>query len=129
MWRKAAPEGTSGRSDCATNPVFVVTTGRVCKARKIVCSAKRPVLPPEERSSSCASTWKRSQTDWGSFSGTYVHLQPNVPAAVLPLGIKPPVIPLSFLMLAAGDLVMHARLRLERRRAGTLMESRHEWGA
>ena len=40
---------------------------------------------------------------------TYVHLQPNVPAAVLPLGIKPPVIPLSFLMLAAGDLVTHAR--------------------
>jgi hypothetical protein len=24
----------------------------------------------------------------------YVHLQPGVPAAVLPLGIKPPVIPL-----------------------------------
>jgi len=24
---------------------------------------------------------------------TYVHLQPNVPAAVLPLGIKPPFIP------------------------------------
>jgi hypothetical protein len=34
---------------------------------------------------------------------TYVHLQPNVPAAVLPLGIKPPVIPLSFLALAAGS--------------------------
>ena len=45
---------------------------------------------------------------------TYVHLQPNVPAAVLPLGIKPPVIPLSFLALAAGDLVMHARLWLAR---------------
>jgi uncharacterized membrane-anchored protein len=60
---------------------------------------------------------------------TYVHLQPNVPAAVLPLGIKPPVIPLSFLMLAAGDLAMHARLWLERGRAGALMESRHEGGA
>jgi hypothetical protein len=48
---------------------------------------------------------------------TYVHLQPNVPAAVLPLGIKPPVIPLSFLVLAAGDLVMHARLGLQRARA------------
>ena len=50
---------------------------------------------------------------------TYVHLQPNVPAAVLPLGIKPPVIPLSFLTLAAGDLVMHARLWAARARAGT----------
>ena len=60
---------------------------------------------------------------------TYVHLQPNVPAAVLPLGIKSPVIPLSFLMLAACDLVMHARLWLERGRAGALMESRHEGGA
>lgn len=51
---------------------------------------------------------------------TYVHLQPNVPAAVLPLGIKPPVIPLSFMLLAAGDLVMHASLWLRRERSGTL---------
>jgi hypothetical protein len=48
---------------------------------------------------------------------TYVHLQPDVPAKVLPLGIKPPVIPLSFLILAASDLVMHARLWLGRTRA------------
>ena len=60
---------------------------------------------------------------------TYVHLQPNVPAAVLPLGIKPPVIPLSFLMLAAGDLFMHARLWLARVRNGTFMESPHDEGA
>lgn len=32
---------------------------------------------------------------------TYVHLQPNVPANVLPLGIKPPIIPLTLLLLAA----------------------------
>jgi hypothetical protein len=49
---------------------------------------------------------------------TYVHLQPNVPAAVLPLGIKPPVIPLSFLALAAADLAMHASLWLRHARAG-----------
>ncbi len=30
----------------------------------------------------------------------YVHLQPEVPASVLPLGIKPPVIPLVVLVLA-----------------------------
>ena len=48
---------------------------------------------------------------------TYVHLQPNVPAAVLPLGIKPPVIPLSFLALAAADLAMHSRLWLRHARA------------
>jgi len=30
----------------------------------------------------------------------YVHLQPGVPAGVLPLGIKPPVIPLFVLVLA-----------------------------
>jgi hypothetical protein len=29
----------------------------------------------------------------------YVHLQPGVPAGVLPLGIKPPVIPLFVLFL------------------------------
>ncbi|MDR3456257.1 MAG: hypothetical protein P4N60_02335 [Verrucomicrobiae bacterium] len=32
---------------------------------------------------------------------TYVHLQPGVPAGVLPLGIKPPFIPLTVLVLAA----------------------------
>lgn len=32
----------------------------------------------------------------------YVHLQPGVPARVLPLGIKPPVIPVAVLLL---DLV------------------------
>jgi len=57
---------------------------------------------------------------------TYVHLQPGVPVAVLPLGIKPPVIPLSFLMLAAGDLVMHARLWLGRARAGTFSEAHQD---
>jgi hypothetical protein len=36
----------------------------------------------------------------------YVHLQPNVPAEVLPLGIKPPFIPLSFLALAVWELVL-----------------------
>lgn len=42
---------------------------------------------------------------------TYVHLQPEVPAEVLPLGIKPPVIPLSFLALAGWELVSVLRLR------------------
>lgn len=34
----------------------------------------------------------------------YVHLQPGVPAEVLPLKIKLPVIPLSFLVIAAFNL-------------------------
>jgi hypothetical protein len=34
----------------------------------------------------------------------YVHLQPEVPAGVLPLGIRPPFIPLSFMLLAALNL-------------------------
>ncbi|MEI9939224.1 MAG: hypothetical protein WDO69_18545 [Pseudomonadota bacterium] len=42
---------------------------------------------------------------------TYVHLQPSVPAGVLPLGIKPPIIPLSFLALAVWELVLVTRLR------------------
>ena len=40
----------------------------------------------------------------------YVHLQPNVPANVLPLGIKPPVIPLSVLILAAANIFYTIRL-------------------
>ena len=35
---------------------------------------------------------------------TYVHLHPEVPANVLPLGIKPPFIPLSVMFLAAVNL-------------------------
>ena len=35
---------------------------------------------------------------------TYVHLQPEVPANVLPLGIKPPFIPRFVLFLAAVNL-------------------------
>jgi hypothetical protein len=35
----------------------------------------------------------------------YVHLQPQVPAGVLPLGIKPPFIPAIFMFLAALNLV------------------------
>lgn len=34
----------------------------------------------------------------------YVHLQPEVPANVLPLGMKPPFIPLVFLLLAGLNL-------------------------
>ena len=34
----------------------------------------------------------------------YVHLQPDVPANVLPLGIKPPFIPLAFMLLAGLNL-------------------------
>lgn len=37
------------------------------------------------------------------FVAIYVHLQPNVPAGVLPLGIKTPFIPLTVLVLAALD--------------------------
>ncbi len=35
---------------------------------------------------------------------TYVHLRPEVPANVLPLGIKPPFIPLFVMFLAAVNL-------------------------
>lgn len=36
----------------------------------------------------------------------YVHLQPGVPASVLPLGMKPPLIPLSFMLLAGLNLLL-----------------------
>jgi hypothetical protein len=41
----------------------------------------------------------------------YVHLQPEVPASVLPLGIKLPIIPLSFALLAGLNLLPDAFLR------------------
>jgi hypothetical protein len=41
----------------------------------------------------------------------YVHLQPEVPASVLPLGIKPPIIPLFFVFLAGLNLFQGVRWR------------------
>lgn len=40
----------------------------------------------------------------------YVHLLPNVPANVLPLGIKPPFIPVSVLILAAANIFYTIKL-------------------
>lgn len=37
-------------------------------------------------------------------AAAYVHLQPGVPADVLPLKYKPPVIPLAVLLVATGNL-------------------------
>lgn len=36
----------------------------------------------------------------------YVHLQPNVPAEVLPLKIKPPFIPIFFMLLALTNIYL-----------------------
>ncbi len=36
----------------------------------------------------------------------FVHLQPEVPAAVLPLGIKPPILPLSVMALAIWEIML-----------------------
>jgi hypothetical protein len=36
----------------------------------------------------------------------YVHLHPNVPADVLPLKIKPPYIPLFFLLIALSNIIL-----------------------
>ena len=44
----------------------------------------------------------------------YVHLQPAVPAAVLPLGIKPPLIPLVFALLAGLNLLQLSRSKTAR---------------
>jgi hypothetical protein len=40
----------------------------------------------------------------------YVDLQPNVPANVLPLGIKPPVIPVTVLIVAAANIFFGIKL-------------------
>jgi hypothetical protein len=40
----------------------------------------------------------------------YVHLQPNVPANVLPLGIKPPFMPVSVLILAIANIFYTGKL-------------------
>ncbi|MEN9684961.1 MAG: hypothetical protein RLZZ28_747 [Bacteroidota bacterium] len=42
-------------------------------------------------------------------TGVYVHLNPNVPADVLPLKIKPPYIPVFFLLIALSNIVLLLR--------------------
>lgn len=39
-------------------------------------------------------------------TGTYVHLHPDVPADVLPLKVKPPYIPLSFMCVAVINVLI-----------------------
>ncbi len=39
-------------------------------------------------------------------TGVYVHLHPNVPADVLPLKIKPPYIPIFFLLIALSNIFL-----------------------
>lgn len=39
-------------------------------------------------------------------TGVFVHLHPNVPADVLPLKIKPPIIPVFFLVIALSNIYL-----------------------
>lgn len=43
-------------------------------------------------------------------TGVYVHLHPNVQAYVLPLKIKPPYIPIFFLLLALSNIFLNMKL-------------------
>jgi putative Mn2+ efflux pump MntP len=43
-------------------------------------------------------------------TATRVHLDPNVPANVLPLKIKPPIIPIFFLLLAVVNIILNRRI-------------------
>lgn len=45
---------------------------------------------------------------------TWVHLQPEVPPSVLPLGVKPPVLPLTFAVLAGLNLLLVGRAHFQR---------------
>lgn len=42
-------------------------------------------------------------------TGLYVHLHPDVPAEVLPLKIKPPYIPVFFLLIALSNIVFNKK--------------------
>ncbi|WP_291115545.1 hypothetical protein [Flavobacterium sp. UBA6135] len=49
-------------------------------------------------------------------TGVYVHLHAKVPADVLPLKIKPPYIPIFFLLVAFSNLILTARNMLKAKR-------------
>lgn len=45
-------------------------------------------------------------------TGVYVHLHPNVPADVLPLKIKPPYIPVIFLLIALSNIYLSIKRKI-----------------
>lgn len=49
-------------------------------------------------------------------TGIYVHLHPNVPADVLPMKIKPPYIPLFFLLTALSNLILASKYETKSKR-------------
>lgn len=49
-------------------------------------------------------------------TGSYVHLHPNVPGDVLPLKIKPPYIPVFFLLIALSNIVLMMGTMLKAKR-------------
>ncbi|WP_192350124.1 hypothetical protein [Algoriphagus sp. Y33] len=49
-------------------------------------------------------------------TGVYVHLNPNVPADILPLKIKPPYIPIFFLLIALSNIALTTRNNPKARR-------------
>ena len=56
----------------------------------------------------------------------YVHLQPEVPANVLPLGIKPPVIPSVVLVLGLLTALLSGRSEEQRRLAICRLDNDHK---
>lgn len=47
-------------------------------------------------------------------TAVYVHLHPNVPSEVLPLKIKPPFIPVFFLLIALSNIYLSIKARKEK---------------
>ena len=56
-------------------------------------------------------------------TGIYVHLQPNVPASVLPLKIKPPYIPSFFLLLALVNIILSIKQFKKNRQRSSFVEN------
>jgi len=57
-----------------------------------------------------------------TLTAVYVHLHPNVPADVLPLKIKPPFIPLFFLLIVLSNIIL-AIINLKKSKTGKRFNS------
>ena len=45
--------------------------------------------------------------------GVYTHLHPNVPAAILPFEYKPPIMPISYIVLALVNIYLYRKTNLQ----------------
>lgn len=72
------------------------------------------------KGNSCSNPLRNKMFYLGNFAiiimmivGVYTHLHPNVPAAILPFEYKPPIMPISYIVLALVNIYLYRKTNLQ----------------